>query len=442
MGKKLFITIFLLLISRIGNNIPIKGFNIAALSNFLNDKVLTFNKLPFNYNIFIGNSIVKGSILSLGIFPYISASMIIETYYALFSSNLDKEDQFKKEKIALYGKYLTLFISLLQGFILIKSIYLYPSKIFYGYNINKYGPILPNIYKNNFVILQSSLILTVGTMILTWIGDIISKKGISNGTSLLITISILSEFPKSINSLILYLKNEYIKIIFIAFLLYLIIFVMITFSSSKKNIKIQYTRKVINKKFQAINSTFLPIKLNYSGVMPIILANVFILFIQQIFHYLFIIFNANFLNIISQNITNNKIIYYSFFNLIILLVSNLWVSFFISSIQIADELKKAGGFIPGIRPGIKTSNFLNITIKKLTFIGSLILTIISIVPDLLNQFLNIPHNISNIFGGTGTIISIGVIIEVINSIKTLLLDIKYKKFLKNKDINNSYKTLN
>lgn len=439
MAKKLFITLFLLLISRIGNNIPIKGFNVSALSNFLNDKVLSFNKFPFNYNIFIGNSIVKGSILSLGIFPYISASMIIEVYYSLFISNLEQNSEFGKQKITLYNRYLALLISLLQGFLLIKSIYLYPNKIFYGYNINKYGPILPNIYKNNFVILKSSLILSVGTMILIWIADIISKKGICNGTSLLITISILSEFPKSISYLILYLKNEYIKIIFIIFLLYIIIFFMITFSDSKKNIRIQYTRKVINKKFYGFNNTFLPIKLNYPGVMPIILANTFFILIQQIFNYLFIIFNILFFKKISQNIFNGTIIYYFLFSSIILLVSNLWVSFFISSTQIADELKKAGGFIPGIRPGIPTSNFLNLTIKRLTFIGSLMLTIISIIPSLLNNFLNIPSNIANIFGGTGTIISIGVILEIINAIKNLLLEIKYKKFFKNKDINNSYK---
>jgi preprotein translocase subunit SecY len=199
---------------------------------------------------------------------------------------------------------------------------------------------------------------------------------------------------------------------------------------AQRKIPVQYAKRVVGNKVMGGQSSFLPLKVNYSGVMPVIFASAILLFPQQIFSWIGATYNLKFLSEFSQNLLRGHWTYYAIYTTLILFFSYFWVSVMFKPIQIADDLKKYGGYVPGVRPGEPTAQFLDFIMTRLTLAGAIFLTVIAIMPDVLLFELNVPTRIAYFFGGTGMLITVGVILDTMRQIETFLLQRHYDGFLK------------
>jgi len=271
-----------------------------------------------------------------------------------------------------------------------------------------------------------------------WLGEQITQRGIGNGMSLLITIGILQDIPGAASATYkLFVRPVgtgaglgapqavVMVILFVAVTMGIIMVVQ-----GQRKIPVQYAKRVVGNKVMGGQSSFLPLKVNYSGVMPVIFASAILLFPQQIFSWLGAAFNIKFLIEFSQNLVRGHWIYYVGYASLILFFSYFWVSVMFKPIQIADDLKKYGGYIPGVRPGEPTAKFLDFVMTRLTLAGAIFLTVIAVMPDLLYQKLEVPQRIAYFFGGTGMLITVGVILDTMRQIETFLLQRHYDGFLK------------
>jgi preprotein translocase subunit SecY len=279
--------------------------------------------------------------------------------------------------------------------------------------------------------------MTAGTLLLMWLGEQITQRGIGNGVSLLITIGILADIPGAATAT----YQMFFPAIGVAGLgvpqaiVMGLLFVAVTMGiimvvQGQRKIPVQYAKRVVGNKVMGGQSSFLPLKVNYSGVMPVIFASAILLFPQQIFSQVGAAFNLKFLTDFSQNLLRGHWVYYSGYGMLILFFSYFWVSVMFKPIQIADDLKKYGGYIPGVRPGEPTAHFLDFIMTRMTLAGALFLTIIAVMPDVLLFELNVPQRIAIFFGGTGMLITVGVILDTMKQIETFLLQRHYDGFLK------------
>ena len=205
---------------------------------------------------------------------------------------------------------------------------------------------------------------------------------------------------------------------------------IIAVTQGQRKIPVQYAKRVVGQKVYGGQSSFLPLKVNYSGVMPVIFASAILMFPQQIFSQVGAAFNMPFLVEFANNLLQGHWMYYTLMSLLILFFSYFWVSVMFKPIQIADDLKKYGGYIPGVRPGEPTASFLDFIMTRLTLAGAVFLTVIAILPDLLLFQLKVPPRIAYFFGGTGMLITVGVILDTMRQIETFLLQRHYDGFLK------------
>lgn len=430
--NKIFITLFLIFLSRLGIYIPLPYVNIKYLNNFLLDQNL--NKFYNIYHLLTGGALKKISIFSLGLFPYISASIIIQIINFLFPY-LNNKNENKK---LIYS--LSCGLCILQSSLLLLTLNKYPEKLFLGYNINIYGEIFK--YNNIYLYILNTCVLTFGTFLLIYIGHKITKTSLCNGISMLIGISILSDMPKSLKLLnnILYNNDsisyiKFMKLLFILISIIISISLIIYLHEHTDKIKIQYSHKRFNK-FELNNYYILPIKLNYAGVMPVIFSNSFFLFFKQFLSFLFKNQNNLFKQYILKYLIYGSFPYYILIGSLIILVNYIWLNLFMNSYKLSEDLSKNGWYIRGIRPGYPTAQFINQIIKKNNIYGSFLLTIISLLPELLNNQFKIPYFLSILFGGTGTFIAIGLILELNENIQIELLNDKYLKLIKNNYIFN------
>jgi len=287
-------------------------------------------------------------------------------------------------------------------------------------------------------ILTSVIFMTAGTMLLMWLGEQITQRGIGNGVSLLITIGILADIPGA--------AQQTYQLFFRPVgtgpslglpqaVIMLGLFVIVTMGiimvvQGQRKIPVQYAKRVVGNKVMGGQSSFLPLKVNYSGVMPVIFASAILLFPQQIFSWVGAHFQLKFLTEFSNELLRGSFWYYFLNTILILFFSYFWVSVMFKPIQIADDLKKYGGYIPGVRPGAPTAQFLDFIMTRLTLAGAIFLTVIAIMPDVLLFELNVPTRIAYFFGGTGMLITVGVILDTMRQIETFLLQRHYDGFLK------------
>ena len=271
-----------------------------------------------------------------------------------------------------------------------------------------------------------------------WLGEQITEKGIGQGVSLLIMIGIISDLPSATATLYRMvfapIGTSRIEVPELALMFVLLLVVtagLVAVIQAMRKIPVQYAKRVVGRKVYGGQSSFLPLKVNYSGVMPVIFASAILMFPQQILSSLSASFSSlSFFGTISSWFVRGTISYYAIFGFLILIFSYFWVSVMFKPIQIADDLKKNGGYIPGVRPGEPTAKFLDFVMTRLTFAGAVFLTLIAVFPDVLLFSLNVPYQISNFFGGTGMLITVGVILQVLQQFETYLLQRHYDGFLK------------
>jgi preprotein translocase subunit SecY len=347
---------------------------------------------------------------------------------------LQQEGDVGRQKLTQYTRYATVIICLVQGVLLILALE-NPARLFSGFDVNQYGQIV--IVSKFWFMVQSTIFMTAGTMLLMWLGEQITQRGIGNGVSLLITIGILADIPGAAMATyqLFFAPIGVAKLGLPQATMMIALFIIVTMgiiavTQGQRKIPVQYAKRVVGQKVYGGQSSFLPLKVNYSGVMPVIFASAILLFPQQILSQLGAAFALPFLVEFSNNLLQGHWMYYTFTAALILFFSYFWVSVMFKPIQIADDLKKYGGYIPGVRPGEPTASFLDFIMTRLTLAGAVFLTIISILPDLLLFQLSVPPRVAYFFGGTGMLITVGVILDTMRQIETFLLQRHYDGFLK------------
>ncbi len=435
--SRILYTLSLLFVARVGAHIPLPGVDPKPLQAFFADQAAGGSSALLGlYNMFTGGALLKGAVCALGIMPYISASIIFQLMTAIVPalSRLQQEGDVGRQKLTQYTRYATVFICLIQAVLLILNME-NPGKLFPGYDVNVYGQIVV-VGKMGFLI-QSTIIMTAGTMLLMWLGEQITQRGIGNGVSLLITVGILADIPGAAQATyqlffapVGVVKHGPIEAVMMLALFIIVTMGIIAVTQGQRKIPVQYAKRVVGQKVYGGQSSFLPLKVNYSGVMPVIFATSILLFPQMIMSQVGAYFDLKFLIEFSNNLLQGHWMYYTLMTVLILFFSYFWVSVMFKPIQIADDLKKYGGYIPGVRPGEPTAGFLDFIMTRLTLAGAIFLTVIAVLPDLLLFQLQVPSRVAYFFGGTGMLITVGVILDTMRQIETFLLQRHYDGFLK------------
>jgi preprotein translocase subunit SecY len=435
--SRIFYTLSLLFVARVAAHIPLPGIDPKPLLQFFADQTAAGGGGAVGLlNMFTGGALLKGAIGALGIMPYISASIIFQLMTAVVPalSRLQQEGDVGRQKITQYTRYATVVICLIQGTLLILALE-NPARLFQGYDVATYGDIV--IAGKLTFLITSVIFMTAGTVLLMWLGEQITQRGIGNGVSLLITVGILADLPGAVAATyqLFFAPVGVAKLglpqgIVMGLLFILVTMGIIMVVQGQRKIPVQYAKRVVGNKVMGGQSSFLPLKVNYSGVMPVIFASAILLFPQQIFSQLGAAFNIKFLVEFSENLLRGHWTYYIIMTLLILFFSYFWVSVMFKPIQIADDLKKYGGYIPGVRPGEPTAQFLDFIMTRLTLAGAVFLTVIAVMPDFLLFELNVPQRIAIFFGGTGMLIIVGVTLDTMKQIETFLLQRHYDGFLK------------
>lgn len=432
--SRIFFTLMVLAICRLLAWVPVPGLDAAALrAHFASSAAQTdSNTLVGMYSLFTGGALQRCAVGALGIMPYITATIIVQLLTAVLPglSKLAREEG-GRGKLIQYGRYLTVVLCLGHGTLMTIG-WERPGDIFSGFTGNLV--LDPGWWYR----IQTVLLLTTGTLLLMWLGEQITERGIGNGISLIITVGIVADIPLAIQSLYLMffppegVEQRYNLFHGIALFLLLLAVVagVIAVTQAQRKIPVQYAQRAVGRKVYAGGSSFMPLRVNYAGVMPIIFAQAILMFPSMIFLKLGQVSNVKFFMDIGRDLSRDSLLYYLVYGGMIMFFSYFWVATQFNELQISDDLKKYGGYIPGVRPGQATSDFLHRAMSRITLAGAVFLTVIAIIPMLLGQLFNINFSVSQFFGGTSMLITVGVLLDTMRQMESHLLMRHYDGFLK------------
>lgn len=433
--SRIIFTIMLLTIARLLAFVHVPGLNTDALAHYFNENSAA-NGLLGMYNLFTGDAMRHGAVGALGIMPYISATIIIQLLTAVIPalSKAAREEN-GRAKIIQYGRYLTVLLCLIQGGFMALS-WENPSALFQGWD-----PATNLVLHKDYIWLYritTLIFLTTGTMLLMWLGEQITERGIGNGVSLIITIGIVARMPAAVAQMkgmfftvngVEASHNKGVAALLIA-MIFVVIGVVIAVTQAQRKIPVQYAQRAVGRKVYGGQSSFMPLRVNYAGVMPVIFASAILMFPQKLFSMIGTRFDIKFFNDLAYRLNYGEFWYLTLFGLMILFFSYFWVATQFNEIQIADDLKKNGGYIPGVRPGQPTSDFLHNTMSRITLAGALFLTAIAVMPIILSKWFQIPNDVANFFGGTSMLITVGVMLDTMRQVESHLMMRHYDGFLK------------
>ena len=434
--SRILFTAAVLAICRLIAFVRIPGLDGLELTKFFERSAGGGGGVLGMYSLFTGGALEHCAIGALGIMPYISATIIIQLLTAVVPqlSKLAREEG-GRAKIVQYGRYGTLLLCLGQGLAMAIG-WENPTKIF-GEGIGRLV-----LYSDSYIWwyrIQTVLVLTTGTMLLMWLGEQITERGIGNGVSLVITIGIVARLPAAVTAL----KDMFFppgggeaqqfNIGHAAALILLLLGVVagvIAVTQAQRKVPVQYAQRAVGRKVYGGGTSFMPLRVNYAGVMPIIFAQAILMFPQKFFQFLGGSFEVKFFNDIARNLDPGALLYMLLYGVMILFFSYFWVATQFNELQIADDLKKNGGYIPGVRPGQATSDYLHNAMSRITLAGAIFLTVIAIIPILLSSEMRIPMAVSTFFGGTSLLIMVGVMLDTMRMVESHLLMRHYDGFLK------------
>lgn len=438
--NRVLFTLAMLVIVRIGAAITCPGVNASVIQSWFQNQVDTQSSggVAALLNIFSGGALENCAIFSLGVMPYISASIMMQLLTAVIPQlgKLAKEEG-GRQKVMQYTRYATIILCIIQGYMLAKGFENPGNNPLLGGimdTINRLGIPLVASPGLGFQI-QTVVTLTAGTMFLMWLGDQITDRGIGNGMSLIISVGIAARLPAAlIQAWRTFVPsaangnqsqvNPLVLVVMIAFLV-LVIAAVICVTQAQRKISVQYAKRVVGRKVYGGQTQYMPLKVNYAGVMPIIFAQALLVFPSTILGSVHQPWAAKIANALAAGP-----IHYLFYGAMIFFFSYFWVATQFQPSQIADDLKKYGGYIPGIRPGRETATFLDNVMTRLTFAGAIFLTIIAILPQMLSHQMNVPYIAAQFFGGTSLLIIVGVILDTMRQIETHLIQRHYDGFLR------------
>src|ERR1700760_1981754 len=437
---RIIFTLILLVVVRIGAAITCPGVNASVIQEWSQSQVSneTGGNVAALFNIFSGGALENCAVFSLGVMPYISASIMLQLLTAVIPSlgKLAKEDG-GRQKIMQYTRYATIALCVFQGYLLALSFENPVQNPFlHGImdTIQKMGT--PLVVDPGIAFRVTTVIsLTAGTMLLMWLGDQITDRGVGNGMSMIITVGIVARLPAAlIQAWRTFVPSggqgsQVSPMVLVGMLAFLVIVVagVICVTQAQRKISVQYAKRVVGQKVYGGQTQYMPLKVNYAGVMPIIFAWALLLFPATIVSYGFK--NSPTANRIAAALSTGWP-HYLALAAMIFFFSYFWVATQFQPTQIADDLKKYGGFIPGVRPGKPTADFLDYTMTRLTCAGAIFLTIIAVLPQLLSRQLNVPYMTAQFFGGTGLLIIVGVVLDTMRQVETHLLQRHYDGFLR------------
>jgi len=409
--NRVLFTLALLAVYRIGCHIPTPGINGEELSKFLTEKG---GALMGFFDMFSGGALSRVTIFALGIMPYISASIILQLLTVVIPAigKLAKEGEAGRKKIVRYTRYGTMIISAVQSF-----------GIAVGLEGMQGGAFIQNPGWS-FRIL-TMITLTSGTAFIMWLGEQITERGIGNGISLIIFAGIVARFPNAVIDTIRLAQVGELPILFVILLIVMmvaVVGVIIYVERGQRKIPIQYAKRVVGRKVYGGQSTHLPLKINTSGVIPPIFASSIIMFPATVAGFIAIPWVQE----IARQFSPGSVLYTTLYVSMIFFFAYFYTAIIFNPVDIADNLKKYGGYIPGIRPGQKTSEYIYKVLTRLTFVGAIYLGVVCIIPEILITKFHVPFY----FGGTSLLIAVGVALDTVSQIESHLITRSYEGFLK------------
>lgn len=414
--RRILFTISLLAVYRIGCHIPVPGVNTETLSRFFQTNQGTlFGML----NMFSGRALENASIFALGIMPYISSSIIFQLLTVVwpYLNSLSKEGEAGRRKINQYTRYATVVLAMFQGFGIATALMSAENANFVLFGGVKFK-------------LLSVITLAAGTAFIMWLGEQITDRGIGNGISLIIFSGIAAGIPVSAQQTFQMVKDGQltpIALVLILALMIVVIGVIIFLEQGQRRIPIQYAKRQVGRRLYGGQSTHLPLKINTSGVIPPIFASSLLMAPLTIITFL----PPNpYSDAIRDTINRGSLLYYTAYVSLIVFFCFFYTAVVFNPEDVAENLKKHGGYVPGIRPGKNTSEYIDRVLSRITFGGALYLAVVCLLPDfLINKF-----KVSFFFGGTTLLILVGVALDTVAQIQTFLLTRDYEGFMKNANL--------
>jgi preprotein translocase subunit SecY len=434
--KRLLFTLGLLAVYRLGGHIPTPGINLKQWATFFNTQgggVFGF------FDMFAGGNIRRLTVFALGIMPYITASIILQLLTVVVPTleKLQKEGELGRRKITQWTRYLTIILSVIQSFGIAKGL----EGMQQGIVIN------PGF---GFVVL-TILSLTTGSAFIMWLGEQISERGVGNGMSLIIFTGIVVGLPNAVSSLYqkVFVTHEWtaLQLIMILVMMVAVVAFIVLVERGERRIPVQYAKRVVGRRVMGGQSTHMPLKVNAGGVIPVIFASSILAFPQQLLLMNFVK-NSTWLTNTLKSIAHGEPLYYVLFVAGIIFFCFFYVSIIFNPNEAADNMRKYGGFIPGIRPGRNTADYMNEILTKITVVGGIYLSILCLIPDIMISGIRLQHlplmgnfidahfprflldglNVQFYFGGTSLLIVVGVAMDTINQIEAQLIMRHYEGF--------------
>jgi preprotein translocase subunit SecY len=416
--KKLFFTLGIIALFRLGSVVPTPGVDYQNIQKCI--EAVQDNSVYGLINLFSGGALLQLSVFALGIMPYITASIIIQLLTVVIPrlESLRQEGQAGQATLTQYTRYLTIGLAVLQstGIIALARV---PGRLFQGCN--------ENLLQNDSIMLVLTMILTMtaGTGVIMWLGENITDRGVGNGMSLLIFTSIIATFPgqlwqiSTINGPFALVLTLLVGVAVIAGVVYV--------EQAQRRIPVQYAKRMVGRKMYGGTSTYIPLKVNMAGVIPVIFASS-LLYIPQLIVQLSGS-QGSVAQWIAQNLTRgDEPLYLILYAVLIIFFTYFYVAITFNPVEVADNMKQYGGFVPGIRAGKPTAEYLDYVLTRITMPGSIYLAIIAIIPFIAFAFIGVQQRF--IFGGTSLLIMVGVGLDTVKQIESQLQQRNYEGFLR------------
>lgn len=425
--RRIGVTFGLIAVYRAGNFIPLPGVDVAALSAFFDKMTQQMGASLFTVmNLFTGGGLSQMTIFALGIMPAISASIILQLLVVVIPDleRMAKEEgESGRRKINQYSRYLTVVLGVLQALFI--SLWLENAANFEGVQM---------VQSTGWGFrLLTILTLASGTAFIMWLGEQITAFGVGNGMSILITAGIISALPAAAQQLLVLASPwspaqrqiQPATLLLLAVMLVAVVVAVIAITQGQRRIPVQYTRRIVGRKVYGGQATYIPIRVNHAGVMPIIFAQSLILFPGTVAGFT----GIGFLGDVARWLTSGRLFYTLFYSGLIIFFAYFYTAIAFNPVDVADNMKKFGGFVPGIRPGKPTAEFFDRLLTRITLPGAIFLAVIAVLPDLIGRWLGIPFLVASFFGGTSLLIIVGVMLDTMRQVESFLLMRNYEGFL-------------
>ena len=421
--RKILFTIGILIVYRIGGQITVPGIRDTVLQEFFSGSANTLFGL---YDMFVGGAFTRATVFALGIMPYISASIILQLMGAVvpFFQKLQREGEEGRKKINQYTRYGTVFLAAAQS--LGVSYFLETIR---GQSSGIEAVIDPGW---GFRLL-TMVTITTGTLFIMWLGEQITERGIGNGISLIIFVGIISGLPYAVKSeWTHYLINRgftksLIEEIFLVVLMVAVVASVVLMTQGQRRIPVQYAKRVVGRRVYGGQTTHIPLRINAAGVIPIIFAQS-IMFLPGTLTQFFS--ESEMMQILGVYFTTSSMVYWFLYGLMIVFFTYFYTAIVMVPQQLADNMKRHGGFIPGVRPGKRTAEYIDGIMTRITLPGSMALAAVAIFPFFVIKQFNVTPSYSQFFGGTGLLIIVGVALDTLQQVESQLMTRHYEGFMK------------